>query len=81
MTYTSFQAAFLPGFHKLLTEKFKEYLLGRRYVFYTDNNPLSNLATAMLEATEQQWAAQLAIFDYEIRYRSGKSNKNADALS
>lgn len=32
-------------------------------------------------ATEQRWAAQLACFDYEIQYRSGQNNKNADALS
>ncbi|KAL1264143.1 hypothetical protein QQF64_004498 [Cirrhinus molitorella] len=34
-----------------------------------------------LGATEQRWVAQLACFDYEIRYRSGRINKNADALS
>lgn len=37
--------------------------------------------TAKLGAVEQRWAAQLASFDLEIRYRSGKSNKNADGLS
>lgn len=30
---------------------------------------------------EQQWAAQLVSFDFEIKYRSGQSNCNADALS
>lgn len=37
--------------------------------------------SAKLGATEQHWAAQLASFDFEIRYRSGRNNKNADALS
>lgn len=46
---------------------------------FTDNNPLSHLSK--LGATEQRWAAQLATFNFQIRYRSGKSNKNADALS
>ncbi len=39
------------------------------------------MSTAKLAATEQRWAAQLAAFDFTIRYRSGRSNKNADALS
>ena len=48
---------------------------------YTDNNPLSHLSSAKLGATEQCWAAQLSSFDFELKYRSGRSNKNADALS
>lgn len=51
-------------------------LLGRRCEIYTDNNKLSYLATARLETTEQWWAVQLTIFDYEIRYY-----KNTDSLS
>ncbi|XDV17974.1 hypothetical protein PO909_023762 [Leuciscus waleckii] len=64
-----------------MTEKFREYLLGHKCTVYTDNNPLSHLSTAKLAATEQRWAAQLAAFDFTIKYRSGRSNKNADALS
>lgn len=64
-----------------MTEKFREYLLGNKCVVFTDNNPLSHLASAKLGATEQRWASQLAAFDFDIKYRSGKSNKNADALS
>lgn len=64
-----------------LTEKFREYLLGHKCIVFTDNNPLSHLESAKLGAVEQRWAAQLASFDFELRYRSGKSNTNADALS
>ncbi len=64
-----------------MTEKFREYLLGNKCVVFTDNNPLSHLTSAKLGATEQRWVSQLAAFDFEIKYRSGKSNKNADALS
>lgn len=32
-------------------------------------------------ATEQRWVAQLASFDFEVKYRAGKENINADALS
>nr|XP_043898190.1 uncharacterized protein LOC122779681 [Solea senegalensis] len=64
-----------------MTEKFREYLLGQKCVIFTDNNPLSYLHSAKLGATEQRWAAQLAAFDFNIKYRSGRSNRNADALS
>lgn len=64
-----------------VTEKFREYLLGNRCVVYTDNNPLSHLSSAKLGAVEHRWAAQLASFNLEIKYRSGRSNRNADALS
>lgn len=64
-----------------MTEKFREYLLGNKCVVFTDNNPFSHLTSTKLGATEQHWASQLAAFDFDIKYRSGKSNKNADTLS
>lgn len=64
-----------------MTEKFKDYLTGAQFTVYTDNNPVAHLQTARLGAVEQRWVAQLASFDYDIKYRSGKSNVNADALS
>uniref|UniRef100_A0A3B3SEI7 Gypsy retrotransposon integrase-like protein 1 n=1 Tax=Paramormyrops kingsleyae TaxID=1676925 RepID=A0A3B3SEI7_9TELE len=78
--YSSMKLEFL-ALKWAMTEKFREYLLGHKCIVYTDNNPLSYLSTAKLGATEQRWAAQLAGFNFEIKYRSGKSNKNADALS
>ncbi|KAL1259054.1 hypothetical protein QQF64_009631 [Cirrhinus molitorella] len=64
-----------------MTEKFREYLLGSQCVVFTDDNPLSHLCMAKLGATEQRWAAQLAAFNFQLRCRLGKSNRNADALS
>ncbi|KAK2552156.1 Retrovirus-related Pol polyprotein from transposon 297 [Acropora cervicornis] len=65
-----------------VTEKFQTYLLGSKFEVFTDNNPLKYLqTTAMLGALEQRWAAQLALFDFTINYRSGRSNGKADALS
>lgn len=80
INYSSMKLEFL-ALKWAVSEKFREYLWGNRCVVYTDNNPLSHLASAKLGATEQRWAAQLASFDLELRYRSGKSNQNADALS
>ena len=57
-----------------ITEKFREYLLGAKFVVFTDNNPLSYLQTAKLGAVEQRWASELALFDFEIKYRPGTAN-------
>ncbi len=46
-----------------------------------DNNPLCHLTTAKLGAIEQRWAAQLAVFYFEVKYRPGRCNTAADALS
>ena len=64
-----------------VTEKLRDYLLGGSFVVYTDNNPLSYIQTAKLGATEMRWVAQLAQFNFQICFRSGKSNTNADVLS
>lgn len=80
VNYSSMKLEFL-ALKWAMTEKFREYLLGNKCTVFTDNNPLSHLSSAKLAATEQRWAAQLASFDFEIKYRSGKSNTNADVLS
>ncbi|KAL8569843.1 hypothetical protein ACOMHN_038536 [Nucella lapillus] len=64
-----------------MCEQFRYYLLGAVTTVYTDNNPLSHLQTARLGAVEQRWAAELACFDFSVKYRSGGENMNADALS
>ncbi len=69
------------AFKWAMTEKLREYLLGQRCVVFTDNNLPILLATAKHGATEQRWAAQLMAFDFELRYHSGRSNQNVDALS
>ena len=48
---------------------------------YTDNNPLSHLQSAKLGAVEQRWAAELALFNFKMKYRPGRVNGKADALS
>lgn len=64
-----------------VSEKFRSYLIGSKFVVLTDNNPLCHLQTAKLGAIEQRWVAQLALFDFTVKYRPGKSNRAADALS
>ena len=72
----------LLGLKWALAEKFRDMLIGAKCVVYTDNNPLSYVqTTGKLGATETRWVAELAQFDFEIKYRSGRSNRNADSLS
>ena len=64
-----------------ITERFHEYLYGGHFEVYTNNNPLSYvLTTAKLDATEQQWIASLANYNFKIFYKSGKLNVEMDAL-
>uniref|UniRef100_A0A8P4GKR5 Gypsy retrotransposon integrase-like protein 1 n=1 Tax=Dicentrarchus labrax TaxID=13489 RepID=A0A8P4GKR5_DICLA len=64
-----------------VTEKFRSYLLGSKFTVITDNNPLCHLSTANLGAVQQRWVAQLAVFDFDVKYRPGRCNTAADALS
>ena len=63
-----------------VTGKFRSYLLGSQFEVLTDNNPLAHFKTSHLGALEQRWAAQLAQFDFTVRYKPGRNNR-ADALS
>ena len=49
---------------------------------YTDNKPLTYVLTsAKLNAASQRWVGGLADFRFQIKYRPGKSNNDADTLS
>ena len=65
-----------------VTDKFYDHLYGRRFSVQTDNNPLKYvMSSAKLDATGQRWVSRLAAFDFDVQYRRGQSNANADALS
>ena len=66
-----------------ITEKFRDHLYyAPSFTVYTDNNPLTYiLSSAKLNATGQRWVAELADFNFTIRYLPGKKNGAADALS
>ena len=62
-------------------EQFRAYLYyAPSFTVYTDNNPLTYvLSTAKLNSTGHRWVSELA--NFEIKYRPGKVNKDADTLS
>ena len=64
-----------------MTEKLRDYLLGSKFTIYTDNNPLAYVKESKLGAAQIRWFSELALFDFDIKYRSGKSNQAADILS
>ena len=76
--YSSLKLEFL-AMKWAITEKFKDYLAGAKFVVMTDNNPLVHFKTAT-GALEQRWAAKLEAFNFEVKYRPGKTNP-ADPLS
>ena len=64
-------------------DKFRDYLYyAPSFVVYTDNNPLTYvMSSAKLNATGQRWVAELADFNFTVKYRPGSSNADADTLS
>lgn len=62
--------------------KWRQYLLGRRFRFYTDQKSLKGLLNQVIQTPSQQrWLTKLLGYDYEILYMLGKQNRVADALS
>lgn len=65
-----------------VTEKFHDFLYGHDFTVFTDNNPLTYVLTsAKLDATGHRWLAELATYNFNIRYRAGVTNTDADVLS
>lgn len=65
-----------------VTEKLQDYLYGSPFLAVTDSNPLTYVLTsAKLDATSYRWLAALSTFDFQLQYRAGKQNQDADGLS
>ena len=69
-----------------VTEKFRDYLFyATSFTVYTENNPFTYiLLSAKLSAVGHRWVtelAELADFNFDIKYPPGKSNIDADMLS
>lgn len=66
----------------LAIQHWRHYLLGRRFVVYSDQKSLKHLLQQRITtANQQEWMAKLLGFDFEVVYKVGVENKVADALS
>ncbi|KAK9157658.1 hypothetical protein Scep_004232 [Stephania cephalantha] len=62
--------------------KWRQYLLGRRFIIITDHQSLRSIMTQTVHTPKQQrWIAKLLGYDFDIFYKPGSSNVPADALS
>lgn len=64
------------------TKYFRPYLFGHKFKIITDHKPLTWLFSLKEPNSKLvRWRLRLEEFDYEIFYKKGKQNTNADALS
>ena len=59
-------------------KKFKDYLLGSKFNIFTDNNPLVYVKTSKLGTAQIHWLSELALYDFDIIYQTGRSNLITD---
>lgn len=65
-----------------IPEKFHDYFTGNTFTVITDYNPLIYLLTmAKLDSASYRWLAVLSAYTFDIKYRVGKQNLDADGLS
>ena len=62
-------------------KKCRDYLIGSKFTVLTDNNPLTYVHTSWLGTSQIRWLSDLVLFDFDIKYRVGKTNQAADTLS
>jgi hypothetical protein len=66
----------------LAVQRWRPYLLGSKFIVRTDQKSLKFLLDQTISTTAQQrWLVKLLGYDYDIKYKRGKENSVADALS
>lgn len=66
----------------LAIQHWRPYLLGQKFVVYTDQRSLKYLLEQRITTQNQpNWLTKLLGYEFEIVYRTGASNKVVDALS
>ena len=54
----------------VVTEKFRDYLLGSQFQVYMDNNLLTYVMESKLGASQIRWLSELALFNFVIKYQT-----------
>lgn len=62
-------------------EKQRHYLLDRKFIIEFDQKSLKELIGQIVQSSDQHYyLSKLLGYDYEIKYKTGKDKKAADAL-
>ncbi|KAD6796172.1 hypothetical protein E3N88_07068 [Mikania micrantha] len=60
--------------------KWRQYLLGRKFIILTDQESLKNLKDQVIQTPDQhKWLGKLLGFDFDILYRPGRLNTAAES--
>ena len=68
-------------------KKFHQYLFGRKFTIHSDHKPLQHIFAesrpipSLASVCIQRWALTLSAYNYQIKYKPGKDNSNADVFS
>ena len=63
-------------------QHWRMYLLGRKFIAVTDHKPLKwIMSMAKPPQKLSRWLLTIGEFDFELQFRAGKENANADAMS
>ncbi|KZV19421.1 hypothetical protein F511_08762 [Dorcoceras hygrometricum] len=66
----------------LAIQHWRPYLLGRKFVVWTDHRSLTSLLRQRVTTPDQQhWLRKLLGYEFEVKYKAGTQNGAADALS
>ena len=78
--YSIYDKEMMSIMHAL--DKFRQYLVGRKFVLKTDHNSLINFLTQKeLNGMQQNWVCKFQAYEFDIEYKKGKMNVVVDALS
>jgi hypothetical protein len=80
LLYNIYDKEMLAIMHALA--KFRQYLVGARFVVKSDHNSLKYLLEQKdLNERQQKWVRRIQAYDFDIEFVKGKNNVVADALS
>jgi hypothetical protein len=66
----------------LCIQHWRHYLLGKKFIVYTDHKSLKYFLQQRVSSPDQQaWLAKLLGYQFEVKYIPGLENRAADALS